>query len=62
MAMYPTPKSGNDIWQDISDYNRALMRQLQEETQQHWEFMGWLKMTHPEALIEWQALNKIKES
>lgn len=59
--MYQTPQSGN-LWQDQADYNRALMNQLQEETQRHWEFMGWLKMTHPEALLEWQARNKIKES
>ena len=58
--MYPT-KSG-EVWQDKTDYQNALLHQLQVETQRHWEFMGWLKMTHPEALIEWQALNRIKES
>lgn len=49
-------------WNDMQDYNHALMRQLQHEVESHWKFMHYLKTHYPEALAEWNALNKIAES
>lgn len=49
-------------WQDTTDYQHALMNHLQYEVEEHWKFMHYLKTHYPEALMEWNALNKIKES
>jgi hypothetical protein len=33
---------------------------MQEEIEEHWKFMAWLKRTYPEALEGWIAVNKLK--
>ena len=50
------------VWEDKVDYQHALLRQLQYEVEEHWKFMHYLKTHYPEALMEWNALNKIAES
>ena len=51
----------DQVWGSNSDMNWAHQRQMQHEIEYHWEFMHWLKMHYPEALAEWNALNKLKE-
>lgn len=64
MAMNPLHAQiqAREAWESLQDYNHALMRQLQHEVEEHWKFMHYLKTHYPEALAEWNALNKIKES
>lgn len=52
----------NDPWNSQGDYNYALMNQMQREIQDHWEFMAWLKYTHPDALQEWKAVQDVERS
>lgn len=62
MAYLPPRQTADVQWNDMQDYNRALMNQLQYEVESHWKFMHYLKTHYPEALAEWNALNKIAES
>lgn len=67
MAVIPRPPydpsaTQYSTWESMQDYNHALMRQLQHEVEEHWKFMHYLKTHYPEALAEWNALNKIAES
>lgn len=67
MAMMPNPVTKEyeytqKPWASQSDYNIALMLQMQREIEGHWKFMHYLKTHYPEALMEWNALNKIAES
>lgn len=62
MAYIPPRREVEVNWNDMQDYNHALMRQLQHEVEDHWKFMHYLKTHYPEALAEWNALNKIAES
>jgi len=39
-----------------------MWEQIHAENQTHIQFLHWLKTHYPEALEEWNALNKIKES
>lgn len=41
----------HEIWEHVN-----------AENQSHIEFLHWLKTHYPEALAEWNALNKIRES
>lgn len=63
MAMMPNPVTTEYVpWGSRADYDMALMRQMQREIEDHWKFMHYLKTHYPEALMEWNALNKIAES
>ena len=39
-----------------------IWEQIQAENRSHIEFLHWLKTHYPEALVEWDALNKIREA
>lgn len=47
-------------WRNREDYDRSLMRSMQEELEHYWEFQKWLRFVHPEVINEWQALEKVK--
>lgn len=50
----------NAPWGTHNDYERALMRIMQDELEHYWEFQKWLRFVHPEVIGEWQALQKVK--
>ena len=50
----------NRAWRNREDYDRSLMRSMQEELEHYWEFQKWLRFVHPEVINEWQALQKVK--
>lgn len=56
------PATTEYVWEHPQHYDRAFMRQMQHEIETHWKFMHYLKTHYPEALAEWNALNKIAES
>lgn len=64
MAMNPLHAQiqAREAWESLQDYNRGLMNRMQREIEEHWKFMHYLKTHYPEALAEWNALNKIAES
>ena len=47
-------------WRNREDYDRALMRSMQDELEHYWEFQKWIRFVHPEVINEWQALQKVK--
>lgn len=49
-----------EAWADKADYDRALMRQMQDELAHYWEFQAWLRFVHPNVIEEWRALQKVK--
>ena len=51
-----------EAWNNSRDYDRSFMRNMQEEIQEHWRFMRWLKMTYPEALHEYMAVKDVERS
>lgn len=51
-----------DSWSVQADYDRALMRNMQREIEDSWDFMVWLKMTHPEVLVQYQAVKAVERS
>ena len=54
------------VKQHLLDFNDRHTHSVTEhiflELKNNMEFMWWLKMHYPEALHEWNALNKMKES
>lgn len=58
MEVYQT-KQMEKQWRDNNDYSRAFLNQMQDEIESHWRFMAWLKMTYPEALQEYRAVQAI---
>lgn len=51
----------NKAWVHREDYDRALMRSMQDELQHYWKFQTWLRFTHPEVIEEFKAVEDIKE-
>ena len=51
----------NTSWETRSDYDRALMRSMQDELEHYWKFQTWLRFTHPEVIEEFKAVEDIKE-
>lgn len=47
-------------WQNREDYDRGLMRSMQDELTHYWKFQEWLRFVHPEVINEWRALEKVK--
>lgn len=50
----------NAPWETRNDYDRALMRSMQDELEHYWEFQKWIRFVHPEVIDAWQALQKVK--
>lgn len=48
-------------WADRTDYDRGLMRAMQDELEHYWKFQTWLRFTHPEVIEEFKAVEDIKE-
>lgn len=48
-------------WTTREDYDRSLMRSMQDELQHYWKFQTWLRFTHPEVIEEFKAVEDIKE-
>lgn len=51
-----------ETWASHKDYDRSFVRNMQEEIQEQWRFMRWLKMTYPEALHEYKAVQDVERS
>lgn len=49
-----------DTWNTRNDYDRALMRSMQDELQFYWKFQTWLKFTHPDVIQEYKAVEDIE--
>ena len=49
-----------DRWNTREDYDRALMRSMQDELQFYWKFQTWLKFTHPDVIQEYRAIQDIE--
>jgi hypothetical protein len=51
----------NRNWRNREDFDRSLMRSMQDELQHYWKFQTWLRFTHPEVIEEFKAVEDIKE-
>ena len=51
-----------DRWNNHQDYDRRFMQHMQEEIEEHWKFMTWLKYTYPQALGEYKAVKDVERS
>lgn len=49
-------------WATQKDYDKGLMRSMQDELQHYWKFQTWLRFTHPEVIDEFKAIEDIKRS
>lgn len=49
-------------WQNREDYDRGLMRQMQDELEHYWKFQTWLRFTHPDVIKEFKAIEDIERS
>lgn len=47
-------------WRNQNDYDRGLMRSMQDELQHYWKFQTWLRFTHPEVIEEFKAVEDIE--
>lgn len=47
-------------WQNQNDYDRGLMRSMQDELKHYWKFQTWLRFTHPEVIEEFKAVEDIE--
>lgn len=62
MKAYTELQAGrNAPWETQRDYDRGLMRSMQDELQHYWKFQTWLRFTHPEVIEEFKAVEDIKE-
>ena len=52
----------NDTWKTHQDYDRGLMRQMQDELKHYWKFQEWLRFTHPNVIKEFKAIKDIERS
>ena len=49
-------------WNNREDYDRGLMRSMQDELQHYWKFQTWLRFTHPDVIKEFKAIEDIERS
>lgn len=47
-------------WNTQRDYDRGLMRSMQDELKHYWKFQTWLRFTHPEVIEEFKAVEDIE--
>lgn len=47
-------------WENQRDYDRGLMRSMQDELKHYWKFQTWLRFTHPEVIEEFKAVEDIE--
>ena len=50
----------NEPWNTQRDYDRGLMRSMQEELKHYWKFQTWLRFSHPEVIEEFKAVEDIE--
>ena len=47
-------------WNTQRDYDRGLMRSMQDELKHYWKFQTWLRFSHPEVIEEFKAVEDIE--